>query len=61
LAGGGPWEAFDTISMRRLKGILNKAANSEDDIFRCIEDGKVYISCLNYLFQYMGKEVRQND
>jgi hypothetical protein len=37
-----------------------KAANSEDDIFRCIEEDGVYIPCENYLFRYMGREARQN-
>jgi hypothetical protein len=32
------------------------AAQSEDDIFLCKEDGKIYIPAENYLFRYMGKE-----
>jgi hypothetical protein len=31
-------------------------AQSEDDIFLCKEDGKVYIPAENYLFRYGGKE-----
>jgi hypothetical protein len=38
-----------------------KAANSEDDIFRCKEDGRVYVPAENYLFQYMGKEAHLYD
>ena len=32
------------------------AAQSEDDIFLCKEDRKVYIPAENYLFRYMGKK-----
>jgi hypothetical protein len=54
------WRSNDNLLFRVCKAYSHEdfylAAQSEDDIFLCKEDGKIYIPAENYLFQYRGKE-----
>jgi hypothetical protein len=35
-----------------------KAAGCDYDLFKCLDDGRIYIPCENYLFRYWGKEAK---
>ena len=44
----------DAVQYNRVD-FLNAAANSKCDVFRCYENGKLYVPAENELFQYTGE------
>ena len=44
----------DAVQYNRTD-FLNAAANSKCDVFRCYENGKLYVPAENELFQYTGE------